>query len=126
MPSGPLKERTMKFALRVIHLVKNLPKGDVASVIGRQLLRCSTSVGANYRAASCGRSLADFCSKMGIVHEEIDESLYWMELIVESKLVKRERLKLLMQEAEEIRAMTIASLRTARRKRQKKDVPANE
>jgi four helix bundle protein len=78
MAQKDLKERTKQFALRIIRLVEALPKGRAADVIGRQLLRCGTSVGANYRAACRARSNAEFISKMGIVEEEADESLYWM------------------------------------------------
>ena len=82
-----LKDRTKRFALSVIRLCESLPKGKRADVIGRQLLRCGTSVGANYRAACRARSAAEFVAKMGIVEEECDECLYWMELLVEAGLV---------------------------------------
>jgi len=77
-----LKKRTKAFALRVIALVESLPRSRTANVIGNQLLRSGTSVGANYRSACRGRSPAEFVSKMGIVEEEADESLFWMELLV--------------------------------------------
>ncbi len=76
-----LKKRTKAFALRVIALVESLPRSRTANVIGNQLLRSGTSVGANYRSACRGRSTAEFISKMGIVEEEADESLFWMELL---------------------------------------------
>ena len=79
-----LKDRTKQFALRVIRLCEALPKGRTADVIGGQLLRCGTSVGANYRAACRARSPAEFIAKMGIVEEECDESLFWMELMIEA------------------------------------------
>jgi len=79
-----MKQRTKQFALRVIKLVAALPKSREADVIGRQLLRSATSVGANYRSACRARSKADFISKIGIVEEESDESLYWLELIMEN------------------------------------------
>jgi four helix bundle protein len=76
MNQNDLKQRTQKFALKIIKLVETLPRGRTADVLGNQLLRSGTSVGANYRAACRARSSADFISKMGIVEEEIDESLY--------------------------------------------------
>lgn len=85
--------------------------------MGRQLLRSGTSVGANYRAASRAKSKADFIAKMGIVEEECDESLYWMEMLVEADLVDSERLAELMKEGDEILSMVVASIRTARSNR---------
>ena len=115
-----LKERTKSFALRVIKLVEALPKGRTANVIGNQLLRSGTSVAANYRAASRAKSRADFISKMGTVEEEADESLFWMELLVETKLVDEQRLQALMNEADEILAITVSSIKTAK---SRKDQP---
>ena len=117
MQGDDLKRRTKAFALRVIKLVEALPKTRTADVIGRQLLRCGTSVGANYRAAARARSNADFIAKMGIVEEEADESLYWMELLVESGLVDAERLAPLMTETNEIVAIIVASINTARQRK---------
>jgi four helix bundle protein len=111
------KDRTRRFAIRVIHVVESLPPKGVAAIIGNQLLRSGTSVGANYRSACRARSPAEFCSKMGIVEEELDESLYWMELVIESNLVKPRRLAPLMKEGEELLAMTVASIRSARRRK---------
>jgi four helix bundle protein len=93
MDEKEFKNRTKKFALRVIKLVSSLPKGLVADVIGRQLLRSGTSVGANYRAACRGRSTADVVNKLGVVEEEADESLFWMELLVEAQIVSSKRLQ---------------------------------
>jgi four helix bundle protein len=112
-----LKERTKQFALRVMRLVDALPARRSANVVGDQLLRSATSVGANYRSARRARSIAEFCSKLGIVEEEADESLYWLELIAEGGLVKTHRLTALIQEADEIVAMVVASLRTAKNRR---------
>jgi len=115
MPAAnPLRTRTKQFALRVIKLVDALPTGRAADVIGRQVLRSATSVGANYRAAQRGRSKAEFCAKLGIVEEESDESAYWLELLGESGIVKEELLADLLGEANEIAAMVVASIRTAR------------
>ncbi len=118
MQPDDLKERTKAFALRVVHLVEALPKTRTADVIGKQLLRCGTSVGANYRAAARARSTADFIAKMGIVEEEADESLYWMELLIGAELMSAERLKPLMAEANELVAITVASINTARKRKQ--------
>ena len=115
MNNEDLKKRTQKFAFRVIRLVESLPKGRTADVIGKQLLRCGTSVGANYRSACRGKSRADFIAKMGIVEEEIDESIYWMEMIIEVGLLPGKRLSDLMNEAEEILAITVSSIKTARK-----------
>ncbi|MBL7178055.1 MAG: four helix bundle protein [Desulfobacteraceae bacterium] len=117
MEQKDLKQRTKEFALRIIKLVESLPKGRTADVLGRQLLRAGTSVGANYRSACRARSTADFISKMGIVEEEADESLFWMELLIESGIVKIEKLESLMKEADELIAITVASINTARRKK---------
>src|SRR5437764_7438785 len=87
MAEEDLKQRTKSYALRVIRLVESLPTSRTADVIGKQLLRAGTAVGANYRAARRSRSPADFIAKLGIVEEEADECLYWMELLVESGLV---------------------------------------
>lgn len=81
------------------------------------MLRSGTSPGANYRSACRARSVAEFCSKMGIVEEELDESLYWMELLAESNLVPERKLALLMREGEELLAMTVASINTARKRK---------
>src|SRR3972149_4628840 len=93
-----LKARTRQFALRVIHLAESMPRAKTADVLSRQLLRSATSVGANYRAACRARSRADFISKIAIAEEEADESLYWLELISDSGLVKADRLAGLIKE----------------------------
>jgi four helix bundle protein len=115
MTPDEFKDRTKAFALRVIRLVNSLPRSRAASVIGGQLLRCGTSVGANYRAACRARSSADFVSKMGIVEEESDESAYWMELLIEAGIRKKSRISDLLNEANEILSMVVASIRTSRR-----------
>ncbi len=112
--SSDLRIRTKAFALRVMRLVDSLPVKRSCDVIGKQLLRSATSVGANYRSACRGRSPAEFIAKMGIVEEEADESAYWMELLVEGDVVKQEVLADLQAEAGEIVAMVVASIRTAR------------
>jgi four helix bundle protein len=112
--SPDLRVRTKAFALRVMRLVDSLPNRRSGEVIGKQLLRSATSVGANYRSACRGRSTAEFVAKMGIVEEEADESAYWMELLIEGEIVQREVLGDLHTEAGEIVAMAVASIRTAR------------
>jgi four helix bundle protein len=112
-----VRKRTRDFALRVIRLVEALPKTKTADVIGRQLLRCGTSVGANYRASCRAKSVADFIAKMGIVEEEADESIYWIELLVDSGLIKRERVENLLNEVDQIVAIVVSSIKTARRRK---------
>ena len=108
------KERTKKLALRIIRMVEALPKGRSADVIGKQLLRSATSVGANYRAACRGKSALDVIAKLGIVEEEADESIYWMELLIEGGFIPETKLKDLLTKTNEIVAMTVASIKTLR------------
>ncbi|HYP40515.1 MAG TPA: four helix bundle protein [Chloroflexia bacterium] len=114
MGSEDLKHRTKTYALRVMRLVVVLPSNRMVDVIAKQLMRSATSVGANYRAACRAKSPADFIAKMGIVEEEADESLYWMELLIEANFVPREKLVDLMKEGNEILAITVSSIKTAR------------
>ena len=116
MDENVFKKRTKQLALRIIKVVDTLPKNRTADVIGRQLIRSGTSIGANYRAACRGKSTADVIAKLRIVEEEADESAYWMELLVESGLVSEARLSELMQETNEIIAMTVASIRTLQKR----------
>lgn len=113
-----MKARTKAFALRVIRLTESLPATRAADVIGKQLLRSATSVGANYRASRRARSRADFINKLGIVEEEADESSYWLELLVESGLVPHDKLADLMRECDEITPIIVPSIRTARQGRE--------
>jgi four helix bundle protein len=117
MTTKELKERTFQFGVRVVRAVESLPKTEIPRTLGRQLLRAGTSVGANYRAAARARSQADFIAKLGIVEEECDEAMYWMEMIVELKLVRAARLAKLLVEANELLAIVVASIKTARRSR---------
>ena len=105
-----LRQRTKTFALRVIKLVEALPKTTTAAVLGKQLLRSATSVGANYRAACRARSQAEFIAKMGIVLEEADECGYWLELLSESGVMPAARLVDLQRESEEVTAITVSSI----------------
>ncbi len=114
MSSDAMKERTKALALRIVRLAGALPSDPAASVMGRQLLRCGTSVGANYRAACRARSKRDFVAKLGIVEEECDEVIYWLELLTEAGLVDGNRLKDLLTETNEILAIIVASIKTAR------------
>jgi four helix bundle protein len=93
MTKDEMKSRTKLYALRIIKLVDSLPQGRVAGVIGHQLLRSGTSVGSNYRSSCRAKSTADFLAKLAIVEEEGDESIYWMELLSESGIVKAETLR---------------------------------
>ena len=116
MDEQEFKERTKNLALRAIRVVDSLPKTISAQVIGKQLLRSATSVGANYRAACRARSRADMIAKLAIVEEEADETAYWLELLVASAIVPENKLRSLIEETEEIVAMTVASIRTLRSK----------
>ncbi len=116
MNNENLKLRTKRFALDVIKLVETLLPGKTYDVIGRQLLRSGTSVGANYRSACRAKSSADFIHKMGIVEEEADESGYWMELLVEAGKLKQEQPAALLKECNELVAISVASIVTARKR----------
>ena len=116
MTPDELKKRTKQFGLRVIRLVESLPNTKTASIIGSQLLRSGTSVGANYRAACKGRSKAEFIAKLGVVEEEADESAYWIEMLVEAKVVKISSVRELQAEAEELTAIMAQSRMTAKQK----------
>ena len=109
-----LKDRTKKFAIRVVELFRSLPKTEEARVIGRQLLRSGTSVAANYRAVCRARSKTEFVAKMGVVVEEIDETVFWLEMTVECRLVDQRYLDGLLTEANELLAIFAASQRTAK------------
>jgi len=109
-----LKKRTKAFAIRVVNLFRRLPRTEEARTIGRQLLRSGTSVAANYRAVCRSRSKAEFVAKIGIVVEEIDETIFWIELMADTEIFKKARLKDLLTEANELLAIFAASQRTAR------------
>ncbi len=116
MTEQEFKEKKKQIALRVIRLVESLPNTNSAQVIGKQLLRSATSVGANYRAACRGKSMADTLNKLAIVEEEADESMYWLELLIESKIMSEAKLSALMSDINEIVAMTVSSIKTLRAK----------
>jgi four helix bundle protein len=115
--SEELKQRSKQYALRVIRLCESLPNTQTAQIIGKQLLRSGTSVGANYRAACRAKSPADFISKLGTAEEELDETLYWIEILIESNIVAEKRLTELTQEGNELLAIFVASITTAKRNR---------
>jgi four helix bundle protein len=117
------KQRTKQLAVRVMRLVDSLPRRRSADVVARQLIQSATSTGANYRAACRGRSRAEFCAKLGIVEEEADETVYWLELLVEAGHVRGHLVKDLLTEADQILAMTVASIRTARNGRMSSTSP---
>ena len=115
MNAKEFKERTKSYGLRVVRLFESLPRTGGAPILGRQLLRAGTSVAANYRAACRAKSRADFISKIGTVEEECDESLFWIELLTDAGYIKPARVTELKREGEEILALTVASINTARR-----------
>ena len=112
-----LRDRTKSFALRIIRLFSALPKNEAARVLGRQMLRSGTSVGAHCREGHRSRSDAELISKYEGALQELDETMYWLELLVEAEIVKAERLQPLMVEANEIISILVASVRTIKRRR---------
>ena len=115
-----LRVRTKSFALRIIKLFSSLPKTNGAQVMGKQVLRSGTSVGAHYREACRARSTAEFISKIEGGLQELEETVYWLELLTESNTVKEERLKPLLQEADELIAILVASVKKAKARLLKK------
>ncbi len=113
MKGDELKERTKQFALRIMKLVDALPNTVAGRVIANQIMRSGSSVGANYRAACRARSNAEFISKLGTVLEESDETEFWLELIMDGKLLPNDKVEPLKKEAEEITAIMAASRKTA-------------
>lgn len=113
MTPQELKKRTQTFALRIFRLVEALPKTYAGKAIAMQLVRSGTSIGANYRAACRGRSKAEFRAKLGTVVEEADESVYWLELIIEGELLERSKVESLLTEANELCAIMVASRKSS-------------
>jgi len=109
-----LIERTKKFALDAIDIIDLLPKNNKGQVLGRQLLKAATSVGANYRAACRARSRAEFISKLGVVVEESDECIYWLELIKDCKILHSEKINGLIKEANELTAIFVATINSTK------------
>jgi len=115
MNQRDLQERTKRFAFKIIGFWESLPKDETCKTLGRQHLRSATSVGANYRAVCRAKSKPDFISKFGTVLEEADESAFWIELLIDAKKVKQQTAQPLLQEANELIAIAISSINTARR-----------
>ena len=110
-----LKVRTKMFALRIIRLFKSLPNSVESQIIGKQILRSGTSVGAQYREATRARSTAEFISKIESSMQELEETMYWLELLVESEIFKQEKLQDLQNEAEQLMAILVTSVKTAKK-----------
>ena len=116
-PAEELKNRSKQFAIRIVKLFRSLPKTEEARIIGKQVLRSGTSIAANYRAVCRARSKAEFIAKIGIVVEEADETVLWLELLVETDIVKESRMASLLKESNELLAIFAASQYTARKRR---------
>ena len=114
MTEREFKIRTKQIALRIIRLAEALPRSSTAQVIGKQLLRSGTSIGAKYRAACRGKSRADVIHKLSIVEEEADECLYWIELLIDAGVISASRVSNLTKDIDSIVAMTVASIKTMR------------
>jgi four helix bundle protein len=112
-----MKDRTKKFAKQIIYLCRKLPKNREGNLIGNQIFRSGTSVASNYRAACRARSRAEFIAKMGIVEEEADETLFWLEVIEEVEIFNRDSISALMQECNEILSIVVSSINTARKRK---------
>ena len=119
MSEPDLRMRTKAFALRILKLVDALPKTTAGRALANQLVRSGTSVAANYRASRRAKSEAHFLSKLGDVEEEADETLFWLELLEESGIVPAKRLAAIIQEANELVAITVASINTVKKRRSK-------
>jgi four helix bundle protein len=113
-PQEELRDRTKAFAVRIVRLYRSLPYKADAQVLGKQLLRCGTAVAANYPAACRSRSRAEWLAKIGIVVEEADESVFWLEMHIDCEVVPLPKLELLLAEAPELSALFTASRRTAK------------
>lgn len=114
MTKEELKNRTKQFALRVISLTNVLPNTELGRIVKNQLLRCCTSVASNYRAVCRSRSMLDFISKLSVVEEEADESAFWLEIIIECNMIKRELVEPLLKESNEIVAIMVSAKKTSR------------
>jgi four helix bundle protein len=119
MNEEQFKRRTKQLGIRVIRMVEALPQSYAGEVIGKQVLRSATSVGANYRAACRAKSTPEIVNKLKTVEEEADETLYWLEVLIEAGLLPEARLKDLISETDEILAITVASIKTLRAKNDK-------
>ena len=113
MTREEMYERTMQFSVRIVRMVKAMPRGIAEDVIAKQLTKSATSIGANYREACHGKSTADFVSKLKISEGEADETLYWLQLLVNSGIIKQSKLQALIDEANELVAILTASTKTS-------------
>lgn len=109
-----LKARAKRFALNILNLFRALPKTDEARIVGRQMLKSATSVAANYRAVCRARSKAEFIAKIGVVVEEADETVFWLEMVLEGRMMPKDAVAPILREAGELLAIFAASQRTAR------------
>ncbi len=114
MDEKTFKTRTKRLAIAIIHQTEKLPRSLAADVIGKQLVRSGTSIGANYRAACRAKSTADMINKMKVVEEESDETEYWLELLTEAGLVPESQIREIYKETDELLSMTVASIKTLR------------
>ena len=114
MTPDELKQRTKTFSIEVVKFARKLPRDIATEHVARQLARCGTAVGANYRASCRAKSGADFISKMTTVEEETDETLYWLEVLVDSETLPRRAVAMLIDEAEQLLRIVVASIKTAR------------
>ena len=119
MDKKEFQDRTKQLAIRVIRMSNSMPSTMAADVVGRQIIRCASSVGSNYRAACRAKSTKDMINKLKIVEEEADETLFWLEIITETELLPSPKLQNLMQETNELLAMTVSSINTLRRNNRK-------
>ena len=106
-----LKDRTKNFALRIIRMYSSLPKSTEARILGKQVLRSGTSVGANYREASQGRSKAEFIAKMGDCLKELEETTYWFELLIDGNILPENKVSDLLQESKELTAIFVTIIK---------------
>jgi len=121
-----LKKRLQTFALRIIKLTESLPNNITGKTLGNQIIRSGTSPGANYRSACLGKSDKDFLNKLKMVEEELDETLYWLELIIQSELIKENLLKDLINENNELLKIIVSSITTMKKKiNSKNDKPSD-
>lgn len=115
MTPKELKDRTKRFAVNIVGLCSGLPPSLAGRTVGQQIIRSGTSVGANYRASCRARSRSEWIAKLGIVEEEADETLFWLEVAVETGLISADKAKASLKEADELTAIFVASLKTAKR-----------
>jgi len=113
-PKGDLRGRTKRFALRVVRMFSSLPKSTEARILGKQVVRSGTSIGANYREAFRGRSKAEFISKCGECLREIEETAYWLELLVDGNIVPASKLAPLRQECDEVTAIFVTIIKRSK------------